>query len=245
VAGFVRRYDLALLEEFYMKRIPVLIVIAGIFLCTGRVAAQEDPPAGFIRDLSGDVEIKAPGSTVWLPAKRGSPVTGKTVISTGFKSTAVISLGNSTLLVRPLTRLSLEDIHRTIEEEKVILNLQTGRVRVRVNPPPGGISNFTVKSSSATASVRGTVFDFDTVNLRVEEGTVLFFGDDGRPAAVRAGGTSVVDESRGRAAGARETAAAELTPDLPAGSDSGAALEEFVGGKVPDGMVDFSVDLGW
>jgi ferric-dicitrate binding protein FerR (iron transport regulator) len=111
-----------------------------------------------------------------------------------------------------------------------------------VAPPPGGTIDFTVRSPSVTASVRGTVFDFDTVNISVEEGTVAFAGQDGRAAPVRAGEASFVDEVGGRTESSRETAAADLTPALPAGTESGAASIPVT---VPPAMAEFSVDLNW
>jgi hypothetical protein len=58
------------------------------------------------------IPIKAPGSTAWVSAVAGDRIEKDTLISTGFKSSAVILLGNSVLMVQPVTRLSLEEIIR-------------------------------------------------------------------------------------------------------------------------------------
>jgi hypothetical protein len=79
-----------------------------------------------------------------------------------------------------------------------------------------------VRSPTATASVRGTVFEFDTVNLRVAEGTVSFSGADRTAVYVAAGQSSSPDPVSGRAAAPVETAAA-LTPPPPAGAEDSAA----------------------
>jgi hypothetical protein len=81
-----------------------------------------------------------------------------------------------------------------------------------------------VQSPSATASVRGTDFEFDTVNLRVYEGTVALRGNDGMAVSVPAGTVSQVD-SYGRASDPVETGRQSLTPPAPVGTgSSGKAL---------------------
>jgi hypothetical protein len=149
------------------------------------------------------------------------------VISGGFlfvQSTdaqSVISLGSSFLTVRPLTRLSLEEIIQNQDGEQVNLYLQTGRVRATVNPPSGGTVDFTVRSPSVTASVRGTSFDFDTENIRVEEGRVQYFLANGRRVYVNEGERSYVDEANNRVASPFEAAREDVAPGLPPGSGSG------------------------
>jgi hypothetical protein len=196
-----------------------------------------------IRDLSGTVEVKAPGAGDWVPAQRGETLAKDGLISTGFRSTAVLLVGNSTLMVRPLTRLSVEELVEIQGSEQVRVNLQTGRVRAEVAPPAGGRTDFTVKAPSATASVRGTVFEFDTLNLTVANGTVELSSSDGTSVRVEAGGASFVNEATGAVASPEETAAAGLVPTLPVGSDSGAAVTP----DKPQAPIQggFTMDFGW
>jgi hypothetical protein len=142
------------------------------------------------------------------------------MISTGFKSVALIALENSTLTVRPLTRLSLEELQSAQGNESVSLRLQTGRVRADVNPPAGGKTSFSVHSPVATASVRGTAFDFDGTNLSVDDGQVYVAGKDGVGVYVGAGHESVSNPETGRTAGPAELLRAELTFAPPAGGGS-------------------------
>jgi hypothetical protein len=132
-----------------------------------------------IREISGTVEVKTPAEAQWSPAVRGQALARTTLVSTGFKSGALIDIGNSTLSVQPLTRLSLEELIRAGENEKVDVNLRAGRVRANVKPPVGGRTEFTVRSPTATASVRGTSFEFNGTILRVEEGRVRLAGNTG------------------------------------------------------------------
>jgi hypothetical protein len=119
-------------------------------------------------------------------------------VSTGFKGTAIITVGSTTILVKPLTRLSLSKIQLSSGSENLNMNLQAGRVRVDVKPPEGTKTNFTVQSPSATASVRGTSFEFDTLNLKVLEGTVVFLGNSGKiQMSVPAGFTTTLNKDGG------------------------------------------------
>jgi len=132
---------------------------------------------GTIQELSGTVELKNPGAANYVPAKIGDTVSQKTVVSTGFKSTALIQVGGTLLTVRPLTRLTLTEISASSGAETLNVSLQAGRVRVDVTPPVGVKTSMSVSSPSATASVRGTSFEFDTRNLYVNHGTVSFKGN--------------------------------------------------------------------
>jgi len=148
--------------------------------------------SGVIKELTGEVELKPAGASAFVPATAGATVARDTVVSTGFKGTAIIAVGSSVITVRPLTRLTLAEIQTTSTTENINVNLQAGRVKVDVKPPAGTKANFTVQSPSATASVRGTSFDFDTVNLKTYEGKVSFSGKFGAPMMVHAGGVSFV-----------------------------------------------------
>jgi hypothetical protein len=225
----------------YGKQIVVLALVLSGILFTWNVHAQE--PA-FFRELSGTVEIKAPGSAVWVSAAAGDRIEKNTLISTGFRSTAVLVLGDSVITVRPVTRLSLEEIIKNQGGEQVNLYLQTGRIRAEVKPPTGGRTDFTVRSPSATASVRGTAFEFDTENLRVDEGRVVYSLANGRAAAVPAGGMSHVDETNNTVISSFEAAAELLTPAPPSGSGSGGP----VGDNAPailSPKSDVGVGFGW
>ena len=198
------------------KPILILITLALFFFAAGGVFAQQ----AVIRDLAGTVEVKQAGSAKWEAASRGQALKGDTSISTGFRSTALIAIGDSLITVRPLTRMTLTELTRAQNAEKISLNLETGRVRVEVKAIEGGKTDFTVRSSAATASVRGTVFEFDTFNLTVSEGTVEFLGGSGAPVMVDAGSASRPDDRTGRPAAQEDTFVAELRPQLPIASDT-------------------------
>ena len=174
---------------------------------------------GIIRELSGTVELKNAGSLSFIPAQKGDTLSQDTIISTGFKSTALIELGSAIITVRPLTRLTLTQIQTSQGNETINVNLQAGRVRVDVSPPAGTRTAMSVSSPIATASVRGTGFDFDTRTVKVNHGTVSFKGNKGMGLLVNSGSSSRVEEN-GKAADPIQMRMAGLQPPAPVGTDS-------------------------
>jgi len=206
------------------------IVILFILFAQGSIFAQN--PTAVIREMTGIVEIKPAHSSVWEPASVGDTVEKATVISTGFRSTVILAVGSSTLTVRPLTRLSLEELLILDETETVNLNLSTGRIRVDVNPPAGGRANFTVQTPSVTASVRGTSFEMDTVSVQVLTGAVSVVSavvPAARPVTVNAGQETWVDTDTGSVL--TPMAAAEITNTLPALPGQGAGTISETGSQ--------------
>jgi hypothetical protein len=220
--------------------------LAFVTLIAAGLSAQTpgQKPWAALRELSGRVEIKQPGSAAWIPAEEGMAVEKTAVISTGFKGSALLVLENSTISIQPLTRLSLEEILERQGNEQVDLYLRTGRVRAEVRPPARGRIEFTVRSPIATAAVRGTVFDFDTVNLTVAEGQVQFAGAAGSPVPVRRGESSSVNETASAVSAPREEQAAALAPALPPGTETGsAAAQGSTAPANPQGALDLALIL--
>jgi hypothetical protein len=129
-------------------------------------------------------------------------------------------IGNSAVTVKPLTRLRVEEVSSGEKTELVELNLRAGRVRADVVPPAGKAVTFTIRSAVATASVRGTVFEFDGIRLNVEEGRVHLGGETVTGAYIGAGRSTAVDTESGKTAAAVERAKEELSPAPPAGADA-------------------------
>jgi hypothetical protein len=206
-----------------MKTVLVTMVMA-LALGTG-VYAQK----AVFESVQGTVEIKMPGASAWEAAAAGRELDRETLVSTGFRSEARIKVGNSVLLVRPLTRLSFGEIQAG--GGQVDLRLRSGRLHVDVKPPAEGTVDFTVRGPSVTASVRGTVFEFDTVNLQVEEGTVHFSGADNTAVYVGAGQSSSPDPVSGKTAAPVETAALQAAPP-PAGAEDLAASPAVISSPV-------------
>jgi hypothetical protein len=214
-------------------------LLAGLILLNG-IFVFGQAGTGYIQDLAGTVELKAPGTAVWSAAQRGARIYKDTAISTGFKSTALIVVGNSTILVRALSRMTLADLQSSQGNEEVLLDLQAGRIRTEVRPPVGNRTSFVVRGPTATASVRGTSFDFDGVNLSVDEGSVHVTGGDGLGVYVGAGHGSISDPQTGRTTGPADLFWAELTLGSPAAA-------RRTGAETAEGTVtiQFGPGSGW
>lgn len=211
-----------------------------IFICLLAVmtAAAAFCQTGTIRELTGEVELKTAGSANFVAARPGSQVAQDTIVSTGFRSTAIIVVGSNIISVRPLTRLTLAEITRSSGAEDLNINLQAGRVRVEVKPPAGARASATVRSPSATASVRGTIFEMDTVNLNVYEGKVLFKGNDELNVPVFKGSSSSIALD-GSSQDPVSIAESELMPPEPVGM--GEAGEAANSSSPPVSVIDFDV----
>ncbi|WP_461255514.1 FecR family protein [Treponema sp. R80B11-R83G3] len=192
------------------------LLFVTIFVLTGLYVFAQD---AYIDQLTGTVEIKQPKDASFKTAIKGDKLFKDTIISTGFKSYAIVIIGGTTITVRPLTALSLAEIQKSEETEALNVSLQSGRVRVDVKPAAGTKALTTVSSPSSTASVRGTSFEFDTNNLYVNEGTVSFSGNNGQNVLVGAGGSSRVDQT-GQVTTPRDERTANLTPPSPVGTSA-------------------------
>jgi len=170
-----------------------LRVIISVLLAAA-VAASGWAQSATVVEVAGKVEFQAPGKA-WKPAKVGDVIAQGSMVSTGFKSTTVLKIGAATITVKPITRLSLEQIVQNEAGSQTQLFLLAGRVKAEVQPQAGQTTDFQVKSPTATASVRGTGFEFDGVNLVVEHGSVRLMTPGGQFRFVGAGEFSTVTRS--------------------------------------------------
>jgi hypothetical protein len=129
----------------------------------------------------------------------------------------MLEVGSAIITVRPLTRLTLTEIVSSEGAETLNLNLQSGRIRVDLDPPAGTRATMSATSPVATASVRGTSFELDTRNIYVRHGSVAFTGSRGRPVQVSAGSSSFV-EPGGTVANPVDTRTTVLVPPPPVGT---------------------------
>jgi len=211
-----------------MKKVIAVFVLV---LLVAVVYAQ----SGVIRELTGTVELKGASAAAFVSAKTGDQVGEDTIIATGFKSTAIVDVGSAMLAVRPLTRLTLTEIRATTGSEALNVNLQAGRVRVDLNPPVGTRASLTVASPAATASVRGTSFEFDTRNLHVNYGAVSFRGSRGREFVVFGGAESGVAKN-GMALDPVGQGVSALSPPMPGSVSGGSTVASpvSISGRIPE-----------
>ena len=192
-----------------MRKILVCAVLLIVALSTAAISQEK----ATIIDLSGKVEVKNPGKG-WVPARDGMEILGGTIISTGFGGTAVLDLGSSEIRIKQLTRMTLDELTEQEGTVSTQLTLNVGRVSAKVKTTEGLTHNFTLRSPTSTASVRGTEFDFDGFMIRVKDGRVSFLDETGTEELVFEG-----EISGGEAALNRGFAVSPYTSY--SGSDSG------------------------
>lgn len=144
-----------------MKKL--IITTAFVFLLTAPLFSQLQ---AVIKEVSGKVEIKAPAKG-WESATEGMEISKGTIISTGFKSQALLDLGSSNLYVKQLTRMSLDELTQQKGIVTTGLFLRVGKVRAQVKTTAGLQHNFTLKSPISTAAVRGTALEYTGPKLKV------------------------------------------------------------------------------
>jgi hypothetical protein len=177
-----------------MKSLRSLLLIA-LALLAVTSQAQE----AVFAEVSGKVEYQLPGAD-WKPAKVGAKVSKGSLVSTGFKSTAVLKIGKISISMKPITRLSLDELVKTSGGTQTELYLLSGRVHADVPPQAGQTSEFNVTSPTATASVRGTAFLFDGTNLLVDRGSVKLMTPTSQSRSVGMGEFSYVVKGSGSVA---------------------------------------------
>ncbi|WP_052078887.1 FecR family protein [Spirochaeta lutea] len=172
-----------------MKKLVLLVMLAGL-LAGAPLFAQE----GQLTDVTGKVEVRGQDGA-WRPVSNGTVVALSDTISTGFNSSATLKLGSNNVLIKPLTRMVLDEY---VEREGAVstsLHLRVGSVRASVDSSRNIDQKFEVTSPYSTASVRGTEFDFNGLNLQVLAGIVaLRLGPPRRPQGAPGPGTPLPQE---------------------------------------------------
>jgi len=155
-----------------------------LLLSTSLVLAQSDAK---ITAVSGNVEIRAPGAS-WQAATVGMSISAGTKIATGFNSTAVLQIASAQITVKPLTRITLEELVRQEGQINTSLYLRSGNVEVDVKKPEDESAyDFRLRSPVSTAAVRGTRFPSNGFDLVVVAGEVMFINLIGRSTSASGG----------------------------------------------------------
>ena len=145
------------------------------------------------QDVQGQVEYKTSGE--WLPAQVGQEIPVGSTLSTGFHSTATVEMLGSSVTLRPLTRLRIDELEQTSVATKTHLTLSCGAVQAEVAASTPTLRTlFEVKGTGASVSLRGAGFEFDGNRVIVSHGDVRLAG----PATERSvTGGEVASASRG------------------------------------------------
>lgn len=157
-----------------MRLVYALLLIA----CFPGIVSAAAPQAT-LKSIQGKVEIKTLNANAWAPAKEGMVIKTMTTISTGFDSSVTLEMDGNSIFVKPLTRMTLDQLVEQQGTVKTSCYLRVGGVKASVKSAEGVKQDFQVQSPYSTASVRGTVFEYDGLKLKVIEGLVAL--RPGRP----------------------------------------------------------------
>jgi hypothetical protein len=171
-----------------MKKIGIALATALFVLAVVHVGAQS---RAVFRTVTGKVEIQNPGEQTWAPASAGMEVPIKATISTGFGGGAILELGATTLTVRQLTRLRIDQLSIQNKVTTTNLVMPVGRIRADVKATAGTTTDFKLRSPVSTAAVRGTGFETDGSLLNVFESVVSFLSESGISINVHTGETGI------------------------------------------------------
>lgn len=203
-----------------MKTNARILAATMLLLVSGSMLLGAEELSASISKITGKVEIMTDSG--WMPAKQGQIIAAGTTVSTGFRSTAELTLGNSIVTVKALTRLTLAELAENAGVITTNLNLRVGKVSAEVKTVAGKTNDFKVKSPVSTASVRGTGFDFDGETLEVTHGTVEFGDNVGNVVLVPIGEQVRTDASgSGGVTTNEDIVQEESTTVTDAGSDFG------------------------
>jgi len=177
--------------EKHMKLLKISALIL-LLLFTASALFGAD---AVIKSFTGKVEIQSAGASSWSAVKSGQTISKGTLISTGFNSNAVLDLGSSEIFLKPLTRMSIDELETSGSIIKTDLNLKLGKIKADVKSTEGLKHNFTLRTPTSTAAVRGTVFEAGVSTLNVLQGVIAYANKIGQTRSVSGGSSSSISGS--------------------------------------------------
>ena len=171
-----------------MKKVFLIISLV-CFMLTPLLAIS-----GEVVAVKGKAEIKQGGK--WIPAKAGNKITSGLMISTGFKSELTLKIDGSVITVKPMTRLTIEEIAEKNETVSSEVYLNVGSVKADVKPASTKKVEFKVKTPVATASVRGTSGEISSDGLLIgTSGSWSYVNNGGIETRVNIGESVIISDT--------------------------------------------------
>lgn len=163
--------------------------------------------------IEGKVEILEGG--MWIPVEEGDIIQERgAVISTGFKSNAVVSVKETNFTLGPLTRITIENMVAMENKDSTQIYIDSGSLKANISSSDGRKVGFKVRSAVATASVRGTEFKVTSSGrLSVTQGLVSFGGPEASSAEVAKSEDNSTDVAPSEESNAGTVASANETSD--------------------------------
>ncbi|PIE97814.1 MAG: hypothetical protein CR988_06030 [Treponema sp.] len=126
-----------------MKKTIAFILSAFLFAGAFSVDAE-------ILAVTGHPKAKMKSS--WTTLNKGARLSTGAVISTGFKSTVTFKIGNSVLVLQPLSRLKLSEISNKGDSVLSKLYLETGSIKTAVQTQTAKKATLNIQTPVSVAS---------------------------------------------------------------------------------------------
>jgi len=166
------------MKKFILKTLAALILTTAV---TSAYALDAT-----VVSTKGKTEVQKGNS--WEALKPGSKLQKGDVVQTGFKSELKIKIGESTVDVAPMTRITIEQLAAKDTKDETSIYLDTGSVKSDVKKTDKRRVGFTVRSPAATASVRGTSLGVSTgyrkTDVQTYSGSVSVFPTSVKEATI-------------------------------------------------------------
>lgn len=186
----------------------LLFLVSVIFIAFSAISASAMEAT--VVSTTGKTELQQPNGD-WVQLKTGDKLEKGSVIQTGFKSELVLQIKGTKVTVSPLSRLTIEQVAEKDTKDETRLYIDSGALKADVQKSENRRVGFTVRSSVATASVRGTILSvknrFGRTGINTQQGIVAVWKsnqqgaqistdeEDAAPAAPASIGNSATDVS--------------------------------------------------
>ena len=142
-----------------MRKFKTLLIAAAFIFASASVFAAE----ATVTYVSGKVEVQRNGK--WVALQKGDTVAKSETINTGFQSEAKVKMMDTVLYLGPVTRITLEELASTDQDDTVNVYLKTGTTRSQVRHADNKRVNYQVHTAVAVASCRGTDWIMSDANI--------------------------------------------------------------------------------
>jgi hypothetical protein len=181
--------------------------LAGL-LALPLAASAQDELSATIEKIERKVEVQR-GGGAWEPATVKMQLAAGDKVHTGFKATATVRFGDGSVIdVKPMSMVMLQKLEDPDGKVKNRVWMRIGEVGAKVERPTGAPADFEVRTTTVTASVRGTRIQRIACNAGI--GTRISMGSSGRIEAKSRGGRAHL--SKNERSQAKDPMKPPLTP---------------------------------
>lgn len=156
---------LVALPRFRFKKSVIGMILITLFLIS--------QGQGFSQQVSGQGLVQFSSQTQsWIPLNVERDLIPGTRVFNPSPRSIQVTLGGDTVSIGPFTEVTISSVRTN--QSPTVLQVPSGSIRAQVrtaSPQERGV-RFQIQSPVATASVRGTEFQFGWTNLRVASGDV-------------------------------------------------------------------------